>query len=57
MEDRLESYRLRKRRTETVKSVKDKLFEMLSINTSEKSETTVKIEVMMLELSIMKSEF
>lgn len=45
MEDRLESYRLRKRRTETVNSFKEKFFKMLSINTSQKTETTVKIEV------------
>lgn len=47
MEDRLESYRLRKRRLEKVQSIKERFFKMLTINTSQSnpSETSVNIEV------------
>lgn len=47
MEDKLESYRLRKRRLEKVQSIKEKFFKMLTINTSQSnpSETSVNIEV------------
>lgn len=47
MEDKLEAYRLRKRRTETVKSIKNKIFGMLTspIKNDSDRETKVKIEV------------
>lgn len=49
MEDKLESYRLRKRRSEQVQSIKEKFFSMLTFPTSQKleeaPETSVKIDV------------
>ena len=48
MEDKLESYRLRKRRLEKINQIKDKFFKMLTTT----SDTTVKIEVRKLLISI-----
>lgn len=49
MEDKLESYRLRKRRSEKIQSLKERFLRMLSINTSQsdanRDETTVNVEV------------
>jgi len=49
MEEKLESYRLRKRRSDKFQSLKEKLFKMVSINipSSDKKveETNVNIEV------------
>lgn len=49
MEEKLESYRLRKRRVEKFNSLKEKFFKMVSINvgssSAKKDETEVKIEV------------
>lgn len=44
LESKLESYRLRKRRTEKLQSLKDKIFGMLT-QSKDDSETKVKIEV------------
>jgi hypothetical protein len=48
MEDKLQSYRLRKRRTERVESIKQKIFGMFT--SQQKEETQVKIEVSCQEL-------
>lgn len=45
LESKLESYRLRKRRTEKLQSLKDKIFGMLTTQSKDDSETKVKIEV------------
>lgn len=47
MEEKLASYRLRKRRSEQVQSIKEKFFKMLTSQSKEinSSETAVKIEV------------
>lgn len=52
MEERLESYRLRKRRQEKIQTIKEKLWKMVSINVFQNNDiasddTKVKIEVIL----------